>query len=142
MKAKFLNVDLEITSSTRPFALEKELVGLGALNLFSGDTGDGYLCTFEVAQDMDTPDQVVIEFSRLIGGFKKEAKKEWDDASERVFDVGYESIHSIQNTLKGETVRIIEGLGGLTRYTTRPPTVANKSAQVNPCNPPGNPRTT
>ena len=133
MTSTFLNVDLEIRSSEQPALIEKELEERRVLNLFSGEIEDGHLSTFEVnlkKEEENTPDHLISEFCKIIEQFGDEAKKEWNDASDRVFDIGYESPKSEKHTLeqlKEETRIAIEGLGARINFTTHKQHDANQS---------------
>jgi hypothetical protein len=76
---------------------------------------------FEVGPDMDTPDEVIQEFSRLLESFSEKARQEWNDASERLFDIGYESHAPVRLRLKESTERMIENLNAVVRVTSYKP---------------------
>lgn len=127
MKPQFLNVDLEIKSSEKLNLVEEEFEEAGALALFSGEVESEYLTTFEVNPDRNTPDETIEAFHDLIAELSEEAKREWNEASERAFDIGYESQEPVEHPLEKKTERILEELNAVARFTTYKPTDANQA---------------
>jgi hypothetical protein len=54
----------------------------------------------------------------LYGKLSKKAKKEWNEASERAFDIGYEFTEPVKLCLEERSQRMIEDMEGIVRFTT------------------------
>ncbi|MCG8367969.1 MAG: hypothetical protein MJA27_32130 [Pseudanabaenales cyanobacterium] len=90
MKIHFLNVDLEIESYQNLQPIVEDF-GDNVLNLYCGEAHGHHLATFELADRNADADSIISHFCLLIESFDQKAKKLWDNAFTRVFDIGYES---------------------------------------------------
>lgn len=125
MSANFLNVDLEIESSSKPINIEKEFSMECVSNLFSGTIETHHLSTFELhtSEEKENPNGLISEFCSLIFELNDEAKKEWRGASRRVFDIGFEVTDSkqmISTEIKSETLKAVADLGASINITIYP----------------------
>jgi hypothetical protein len=86
---RFINVDLDVesTGDLRP------LVEAMAAHTYSFERPAGQ-ASFEVHDPSPTdPEVVILEFVRIVKALPPAARKVWDSASKRVFDIGLESGH-------------------------------------------------
>jgi hypothetical protein len=84
---RFINVDLDVESG------EDVLPLIDALepHAYSLERPPG-LASFEVNDPSPSdPEAVILEFIRLVKSLPPAARKVWDDASKRVFDIGLQS---------------------------------------------------
>jgi hypothetical protein len=134
MKTHFLNVDLEIEShhDLQPIV---EDFGDDVFNLYCGEAQGHYLATFELHVSSGTdPDSIIYSFCELIESFGTEAKKLWESAFTKVFDIGYESGSepiSYSSEIRVGTIERVALLGASIRVTIYP------SGPINPANNPG-----
>lgn len=94
-------------------------------NLFSGTIETHHLSTFELdtSEEKENPNGLISEFCSLIFELNDEAKKEWREASRRVFDIGFEvsdSKQMISTEIKAETVKAVADLGASINITIYP----------------------
>ena len=119
---RFLNVDLEVRGRKDLQPLIDDL-GDDVINLYSGRVHDHYLATFEVALSGDA-NELIQQFCHLIENLASEARSTWDEASLKVFDIGYEAgigPKSYESNLRPETVAAVAALGAALRVTIYPP---------------------
>ena len=121
-EVRFLNVDLEVRG---PNDLQPLIDDLGddVINLHSGRVHDHYLATFEVAFSGDA-NELIQSFCNLIENLAAEARDCWNEASLKVFDIGYEAglgPKSYESTLRPETVAAVAAVGAAIRVTIYPP---------------------
>ncbi len=122
MKAKrpagFLNVDLEIVSCSPLNLLAAEMA---VLVLHSGPgNGRQHLLCLESLRWPDTPETAARELCRAVERLSPGARKIWDRAQRKEFNVGYElsaGVWAVQVTLQPETVRRIVALGATVAFT-------------------------
>jgi hypothetical protein len=92
----FLNVDLDVWAGY-DLALLVEAFGSRVSDMFTGaaDVGEGaYQTHLELAvgeRDPWNPDSAIQTFVRLIEGLPPAAKRLWDEANLRVFDIGIQA---------------------------------------------------
>ena len=119
---RFLNVDLEVRG---PNDLQPIIDDLGddVVNLHAGRVHDHYIAIFE-ANFTGGANELIEEFCRLIETLEPDARRSWDEASSKTFDLGYEAGHgarSYESTLRPETVAAVARVGGAIRVTIYPP---------------------
>lgn len=131
MKTYFLNVDLEIEShqNLQPIV---EAFGDDVRNLYCGQAQGHYLATFELPGVSGTdPDSIIYSFCRLIESLDNEAKKLWDSAFTKVFDIGYEGglePSSYSSEIRAGTIKKVALLGASLRVTIYPPSPSSLSS--------------
>lgn len=89
----FLNVDLEIESSTDLAPLAAEMDPQTSV-LHSGPARDGYLMRIEIDSDpadQSGADERIHELCRVIEGLSPAGRQLWRSAERREFDVGYDA---------------------------------------------------
>jgi hypothetical protein len=128
-EVRFLNVDLEVRSSTD---LQPLIDGLGedVMNLHAGKVHDHYLATFEATVAGDA-NQLVGYLCGLVDALGPDARRSWDEASSKVFDMGYEAgvgPKSYESNLRPETVAAIARVGAAIRVTVYPPSKEPRGA--------------
>lgn len=124
MKAKrppgYLNVDLDIESSSSLDSLAEEM-GKAVLVLHSGPgMGRRHFLRLESLRWPDTPDAAARELCRAVERLSPVARRIWQRARRREFNIGYElpaGVQAVQVTLPPDTVRRIVALGGTVAFT-------------------------
>lgn len=118
--AGYLNVDLEIVSSSSLDTLAEEM-GKTVLVLYSGPgKGRQRLLCLESLRWPNTPDAAARELCRAVERLSPGVRRAWERARRREFNVGYElptGLRAVQVTLQPETVRRIVALGGTVAFT-------------------------
>lgn len=131
MRTHFLNVDLEIESHHNLQPIVDDF-GDDVRNLYCGETQGHYLATFELRGASGTdPDSIIYSFCTLIESLDDEAKKLWESAFTKVFDIGYEGgsePSSYSSEIRVGTIERVALLGASIRVTIYP------SSPVNPAN--------
>jgi hypothetical protein len=128
MKTHFLQVDLEIESHHN---LQPIVEGFGdnVFNLYCGESQGHYLATFELCGASGTdPDSIICSFCTLIESLENEAKKRWESAFTKVFDIGYEGgsePSSYSSEIRVGTIERIVLLGASIRVTIYPASPVN-----------------
>ncbi|MEM9481611.1 MAG: hypothetical protein AAGA58_18325 [Verrucomicrobiota bacterium] len=125
MAATFLNVDLEIET---PEPLDRACGGLleaEAFKLYDGETKGGFLATFEVKDGLlnTDPNSIINTFCDIVAGFDERARRIWDRASRRTFDIGYETDDkdgSFHSELKNDVLARVAELSADVRLTLYP----------------------
>jgi hypothetical protein len=134
MRTHFLNVDLEIESHHNLQPIVEEF-GDDVHNLYCGEAQGHYLATFELHGSLKSdPDSIIYSFCRLIESFDNEAKKLWESAFTKIFDIGYEcgsEPTSYSSEIRVGTIERVALLGASIRVTIYP------SGPINPANNPG-----
>jgi hypothetical protein len=118
----FLNVDLEVRSPSDLKPLIDDL-GEDVVNLHAGRVHDHFLATFEASISGDA-NQLIEYLCHSIENLGPEARRSWDEASLKVFDVGYEAgvaPKSYESTLRPETIAAVARVGAAIRITVYPP---------------------
>jgi hypothetical protein len=130
MRTCFLNVDLEIESHHNLQPIVEDF-GEAVHNLYCGETQGHYLATFELCGVSGSdPDSIICSFCRLIESFDNEAKKLWESAFTKVFDLGYEggsAPSSYASEIRVETIEKVALLGASIRVTIYPPSLSSPS---------------
>ncbi len=125
MTGNFLNVDLDIESSKPLGALLREFEALGAIILHSGTNPSGHILRIEAEMVRRTkPDQTVVAVCRLVEQLSPKARKIWDAARSRSFDIGIDAIDEHQAarvSVPEKLVRRIGDLGGTLTVTVYRP---------------------
>ena len=143
MKAKrptgYLNVDLDIVSSSSLDTLAEEM-GKAVLVLHSGPfVGRQRLLRLESLRWSNSPDAAARELCRAVERLSPGARRVWERARCREFNVGYElptGLLAVQVTLQPETVKRIVALGGTVAFTcyrddnSEPDRPANESQPI------------
>ncbi|MBI2088736.1 MAG: hypothetical protein HYT78_08315 [Deltaproteobacteria bacterium] len=87
--AEYLNVDLEVRSrrDLKPLidALFPELH-----TLYVGKLQGRFFASFEISTLKNSPDSAITEMVRAISKLPEPARRLWDHADDRVFDIGFE----------------------------------------------------
>ena len=131
----FLNVDLDIYSST-PLEPLAAAFGRAALPLYVGREGRYYAAHLELAGWPRTPDHAIRRFVALIDKLPRPARRIWNQARIREFNIGIQggvSPDTYLAHLDPETLRLVVGVGariGVTVYGSEhsSPTSARPSA--------------
>jgi hypothetical protein len=128
-EAQFLNVDLEVRG---PADLQPLIDDLGedVVNLHAGRVHDHYLATFEATVSGDA-DHRISYLCRLVDQLDPEARRIWDQASSKVFDIGYEAgagPKSYESNLRPETIADVARVGAAIRVTVYPPSKSPRRA--------------
>jgi hypothetical protein len=126
---QFLNVDLEVRSSTDLQPLIDDL-GEDVVNLHTGRVHDHYLATFEAIISGDA-DHRISYLCGLVDQLDSEARQSWEQASSKVFDIGYEAgvgPKSYESNLRPETIAAVARTGAAIRVTVYPPSKPPRKA--------------
>ncbi|MBA3461707.1 MAG: hypothetical protein H0T46_17215 [Deltaproteobacteria bacterium] len=116
--AHFLNVDLEIGSRMSLAPLSAELsANRNVFELFVGRVRGLARAHYEVHSRNHTADTIARDLVRLVESLSPQARKCWDRASVRDFNVGIQSStiatpHLLELPLEAKTVAAIAELGG------------------------------
>lgn len=101
---EFLNLDLDIESSNDLTSL---LESFGeSVVVMSHDQGEVNKLSLELAGVTGDPNQLVLEFAKLIEALPVAAKSIWDNCSKKEIDIGFEC----EGETKGVPVGITERL--------------------------------
>jgi hypothetical protein len=118
--AGFCNVDLDIVSHQRLDLVVEEL-GKSLLVLHHGKgLGRTHLLMVEGLKWPNTPDSAANELCRAIERLSPKARKVWDRARRKEFNVGYElesGVQRVEVALEPKLVRRIVALGGTVAFT-------------------------
>jgi transposase-like protein len=119
----FLNVDLDIESKSELAVLKAEL-GRNVVDLGPGPVKPGsFLLRLEIVRLYKTPDATICAFCKLLEGLSPKAKRAWQSAHKKEFDVGHDVVQgqlASQFSLRTETLKRLSGLGatlGITFYS-------------------------
>jgi hypothetical protein len=88
-KLKFCNVDLEMVFAKEPKVLLREL-GRKVMVLYSGAHPKGHFVALEVSLLTKDAHQTMRRWLKLLGALSPAARREFEKASSRVFDLGFE----------------------------------------------------
>jgi hypothetical protein len=88
-KLHFLNVDLDMLFKREPKVLLKELEA-NVVVLYSGEHPKGHLVVLELDRHLKDPHKMLHGWVKLLGSLSAGARREFDSASSRVFDVGFD----------------------------------------------------
>jgi hypothetical protein len=118
----FLNVDLDVYSrvSLAPLAAELEPK---AFVLYAGRKGDGYAAHFELRAFPKSADAAVQGLAALIRNLSPKAKRLWNGATNRDFNIGIQTKaagHAGEIGLSARTVGKIAALQGRILITVYP----------------------
>jgi hypothetical protein len=105
-------------------------LGEDVVNLHAGRVHDHYLATFEAIVSGDA-DHRISYLCGLVDQLAPEARRNWDQASSKVFDIGYEagiSPKSYESNLRPETIAAVARVGAAIRVTVYPPSKASRGA--------------
>lgn len=119
---RFLNVDLEVRGANDLQPLIDDL-GDDVINLYAGRVHDHYLATFEARHSGDA-NELIEHLCHLIENLAPDARSIWNEASSKVFDIGYEAgfgPKSYESTLRPETLAAVARVDGALRVTIYPP---------------------
>jgi hypothetical protein len=129
-EVRFLNVDLEVSSRTELRWLVEEF-GADAVNLYCGPARGHFLATFEAPAGHGDPDSLIGYFCTLVENMPGGARRAWDAAFLKVFDVGYEaglSPKSYQSELRAATIAAVARIDASLRITVYPPRPTDPAA--------------
>lgn len=121
-EVRFLNVDLEVSSRTDLEWLVEEFGG-DATKLYCGPSRGHFVATFEIPGLSGEANGLIGNFCHLVENLPVDARRAWDDAFLKVFDIGYESgsaPKSYQSELRPETVAAVARIGASLRITVYP----------------------
>lgn len=128
MRTHFLNVDLEIESHHNLQPVVEDF-GDDVHNLYCGEAQGHYLASFELRGASGTdPDSIIYSFCTLIESFDNEAKRLWESAFTKVFDIGYEAGSepiSYSSEIRVGTIERVALLGASVRVTIYPSSSIN-----------------
>lgn len=143
----YLNVDLDVLSPTPLDGLATDM-GPKAFVLYVGVHGRHHGAHFELASSHMgmSADKTIRGLVRLVQALPPSARKLWEQASTREFNIGIEAgflPHGFEVRLKPETVESIVGIGGSLAITVyapelgrdgrpRPETKPPKGAKLSP----------
>ena len=125
--AHFLNVDLEIGSRSSLAPLTAELAAnRNVVELFVGRVLGLGRAHYEVVSRNETADAIARDLVRLVENLSPQARRCWDRASVRDFNVGIQSStattpHLLELALEAKTVAAIAELGGRVVITVYAP---------------------
>jgi len=118
-------------------------MGKAVVVLHSGPgVGREHLLCLESARCLNTPDSAARDLCRAVERLSPGARKLWDRARSKKFDVGYDlpaDFRTVQVTLRAATVRAIVALGGTVAFTCyrEDKTNLGTALTVGPALPPG-----
>jgi hypothetical protein len=110
----FLNVDLDIVSA-RPLEPLVTAFGKKVFVLYVGGQGGHYQANLEVAAYIRTADSVIRRLAKLIEGLPKPARRMWDQARSKTFNIGIQSgfePFSREFLISGAAVDAVARVGG------------------------------
>jgi hypothetical protein len=136
-ESSFLNVDLDVEA---PFdlALLVEALGNRVSNLYTGPGTAGFETHLELSGDLVAPasaDAAIRGFMTLLAALPSPARKLWDDATRREFNIGIQAgttPHAFEVALDAATVADVARLGariGITVYAFDPECTARVPRQ-------------
>jgi hypothetical protein len=114
----FLNVDVDVRSSTPLEALVHALKGRISVH-YVGRVGRSFHARFALSGPR-TAEVAVRRLAKLIDALPRAARKAWDGAKMRVFDVGFQGgmrPHSAEHDLSASAVAAVARLKGSIRVT-------------------------
>lgn len=98
--AEYLNVDLEVRSrrDLKPLidALFPQLD-----TLYVGRIRKAHFASFEISTLRNSPDSAITEMVRALSKLPEAARRLWDQADDRVFDIGFEQLKGGQRIIWG-----------------------------------------
>lgn len=120
----FITVDLDVFSRARLRFLA-EALGNSVIVLYEGRWGSRYSANFELADSWQlTADQEIRRFVRLLEALPPGARRLWDRAQSRVFNIGVQAgvtPHAHELKIGARTVASVARLGGTIAVTTYAP---------------------
>ncbi len=120
---QFLNVDLDVYS-TRPLEPLVAALGKRVLVHYVGREGRRYSAHLCLAGDSENPDTTARALAKLVEKLPKHARRLWDTASAREFNVGIQAgltPHAHELRISPATLEIIARLTGRIVVTTYSP---------------------
>jgi hypothetical protein len=116
MGGKYLNVDLDVRSRVNLLPLREEL-GDDVDLMFCGESEPGsFLLSVELAGSglLDSePDETARALCKLVENLPASARKDWDSAYDRVFDIGFESVPDSNHGLSILSPETLQQIGSL-----------------------------
>ena len=103
-----------------------EEFGEEVIELHHGKHHNGYFASFELNNELDNANSIISYFCVLIKNFDPIAKKLWDSAHSKVFDIGYQSNVSPQNYysyIHWDTIQNLSSLGASLAITIYSPEI-------------------
>ena len=118
---RFLNVDLDIESNSPLSAIAREL-GERVVVMYAGRRGRRFYLYLEGAGETETPDGTIEELCGLIEELSSDARRLWNGAIRREFNIGLEARfrlrrHWNQFTVGPRALRRITDLGASVAVT-------------------------
>ena len=108
-----LNTDLEIESDNDLSKIIEEF-GEEIIVLYQGEGQSHNRVSFEVATNMNDPDDIISFFCILVEGLSEKSKEIWKSSFHKVFDIGYEAGEfpsSYHSEIRHETIKRVADLG-------------------------------
>lgn len=117
----FLNIDLELGARTRT-ALAPLLAALDGelFELFRGRLGGQYRAHYELAGGARDATATLRALLAVIEGLPPSARRAWDRAARRDFNVGVElarGVRSVELAIDADAIRRVAALGGRLAFT-------------------------
>ena len=120
----FLNVDLEVGAKRKPTALVEALGGK-LHNLWAGRFKGLYRANYELAHVKTlNPTETILELVRIVRKLDRTAKKEWDAAPLRDFNVGVQAAlepYTFELAVEPRAVELVAEVGGQIGITVYAP---------------------
>ena len=122
MNTKHLNTDLDIESS-QDLTPIIEHFGEDVIVLYHGEAKEMIRASFELSGIIDGPDEIISHFCMLAESLTGQARKLWDNAFRKVFDIGYRAgdfPSSFNSEIRSETIERIAAIGASIAVTIYP----------------------
>ncbi len=119
---RYLNVDLLINSKEDLTPIVDSF-GEDVIALYNGEWGAHYRANFEIAGSHAASNEDISYFCSLVDGLEGEAKKLWDNALSKEFDIGFEpgsGPESYNTEIKPSIVKRVADIGASISLTIYP----------------------
>ena len=101
---EFLNLDLDLESNVDLTLLLEEFGE--SVVVMNHDQGELNKLSLELAGVVGRPDDLILEYAKLVENLTEPARKVWDACSKREVDVGFECEGSVEGSPIGLTERL------------------------------------
>ena len=94
------------------------------IELHYGKHHDRYVASFELNNELDNANSIIKYFCLLIENFEPKGKKIWDEAHNKVFDIGYQTDLNpryYQSNIEFDTIQAVSRLQASLTITIYPP---------------------
>jgi hypothetical protein len=108
----FLNVDLDV-ASTQDLSPLVTALGRNVFDLFTGKMRRGYATHLELGAPPKDADWAIRKFVRLLTALPPAARRRWDNARQRDFNIGIQggiAPHAVELGLRAETLHAVARL--------------------------------